>query len=380
MKSKLLGSVVLASAIATGASADVQLFGHLGAMYNQGINNGNNGYAGLTGHIAVDAGNSDFGVGVGAWAGTRLFSTGSSNYGNRYGSDYIDLSDLYFRYTGGFNLFVGRFDANFLEADWIDNYIQGVAVSFDARDFGVWLTWANDYTTYGVQPGRIGSELASYSRFPSSFNSFGVGNNDMIAAGLKFDIGVLQIDPFVHYWLRANNNYDVIQAGAKFALILGDDSGVKSITSLRFMWQHNNSNSHLVWVDEELRFNNVVKIGAGYYAVGREGITTMTDHSRFYGRYINNNININGNSYFTSNADAWYVFGGIEHDKIKLDILYADGSYKEFSAVGSVRVYDDNVSVMREGLGIDVGAGYVNSGFSENTINHNIIVFAKLVF
>ena len=378
MKAKVLGSVILASAIATSASAEVNLFGHLGAMYNQGLNNGNNGYVGLTGHIGIDAGAAGFGVGVGAWAGSKLFSTGDGDYGrSRYGSDYIDLSDLYLRYTSdSFNFYAGRFDANFLEADWIDNYIQGVGVSFKTPFFGMWLTWANDYTTYGVLPGRIGSELASYSRFPSSFNNFGVGDNDVIAAGLKFDLGVLQIDPFVHYWLRANyTNSDIIQAGAKLALILGND-GVKSITSLRFMWQNYTTNSYLFWIDEEVRFRDIFKIGAGYYMVGEQGITTMTDHSRFYGRYIANA----SYSYFAGNADAWYVFGGVELDRFKLDVLYADGAYNEFSAVGSVRVFDSKVAVMREGLGIDVGAGYVNNGFSQNTINHNFIAFAKLVF
>lgn len=384
MKAKILGSVILASAMATSASAGVELFGHLGALYDQGFGNSNdNGYAGFTGHLGVDIGNSEFGFGVGAWGGTKLWSSGGNNYGKTmYGTDYIDLSDLYIRYTGGFNFYAGRFNGDFLGADWIDNYVQGVSASFDTRHFGVWLTWANDWTTYGVLPGRIGSELAAYSRFPSSFNNFDIGSRDVFAAGMRFDLGFLQIDPFFHYWLN-NNVYtqssDIIQAGAKLGLIFGSDMGVKSITSARFMWQNWHTNTFLFWIDEELRFNDTFKFGAGWYIIGNNGsIMTMADHSRFYGRYTT--YSTNGSSYFTSGTNAWYVFGGVEHNRFKLDVLYADGDYHEFSAVFSVRVFNLKCSFMREGLGLDVGAGYVNNGFTQPTQTHNGIVFAKLVF
>ena len=62
-------------------------------------------------------------------------------------------------------------------------------------------------------------------------------------------------------------------------------------------------------------------------------------------------------------------------------MLYAGGDYKEFSAVVSVRVLDYKLGIMCEGLGIDIGAGYVSNGFDSGVFKrHNAIAFAKLVF
>lgn len=389
-KSKILGSVVLASVIATGASADVKLFGHLGALYTHGLGDaksdkGNSiGAAGLTGHLGVDIGFGGAGFGVGAWGGSQLWGAqvAGKGYGERfmYGSDYIDLSDLYFRYNSMFDFYVGRFDGNFLKADWIDNYIQGVGFSYKlGADSNIWATWANDYTTFGAMPGRIASELQNYRRFPSSFNNFGVGDRDMFGLGLNYHTGLFDVDPFLHYWLGAPGWYNdnVLQAGVKGALKLGG-GGFKSISTARFMWQNaTNSNTYLIWLDQEFRLAELFKVGAGWYMTGNEGgIVRMTDHARFYGRYTIPQ----GGGYFGNNQNTWYVFGGVVHNRFKLDVLYAGGDYKEFSAVGSVRVFDASLAIMRDGLGIDVGAGYVNNGFSDSFRQDSLIAFAKLVF
>ncbi len=390
MKTKLLGSVILASTITTASNADVQLFGHLGVLYNQGfgdvkIAGDNINYGGLTGHLGVDIGSSNVGFGVGGWGGTQLWGTQDYAKNFVYGDQYIDLSDLYFRYNGQFDFYAGRFDGHFLKADWIDNYIQGVGLSWKlGQNSNIWVTWANDYTTYGVLPGRIASELQAYRRFPSSFNNFGVGDWDLIAGGANLDFDILQIDPFVHYFLGTPNawriNYgdgnNTLQAGARAALMLGG-SGFKSTTAARFMWQNNYTNTFLFWIDEELRFSEIFKLGAGWYIVGKDsGIYTITDHSRFYGRYT-----IHSMGYFGANTNSWYVFGGVEHKRVKFDVLYAGGGYNEFSAVASVRVLDYQLGFMREGLAVDVGAGYVGNGFGDNNIQyHNAIAFAKLVF
>lgn len=391
MKKNLLVSAVLASVIATGASADVELFGHLGAVYNQGFGDfkapdgGSVNYGGLTGHLGVDIGNSNVGFGVGAWGGSQLWSGGITDYAKNalYGDDYIDLSDLYFRYNGGFDFYVGRFNGNFLRSDWIDNYIQGAGFSykFGSRS-NVWVTWVNDYTTFGVLPGRIASELTAYHRFPSSFNNFDVGSRDIIAGGANLDFGMFQVDPFVHYYLGAPFARDnMLQAGLRAALVLGDESSVKSTTSARFMWQNTHVNTFLLWLDEELRFANYFKFGGGWYMVGNDsGIYTITDHTRFYGRYTMPSISGSAGHFGAAGTNSWYVFGGVEHNRVKFDVLYAGGDYSEFSAVASVRVFDYQLGFMREGLGLDIGAGYVANGFSNSIQLHNAIVFAKLVF
>lgn len=387
-KSGLLGSVVLASILFSTAQAEVKLFGHVGTLFNYGFGDYRAGnlkndlqILGATGHLGLDFKFSDVSFGVGTWAGSKIFSANGDNYNGAYGNKYVDLSDLYFKYDGAFTFAVGRFDGNFLRADWIDNYIQGAGASFGSEDMNFWLTWANDYSTFGVQPGRIASELAAYTYFPSTYHGFDVGTRDVIGVGANLKFGAISIDPFAHYWLSGRNGDNLLQAGAKLGIEVGSNS-FKSITSLRFMWQNfTNNNSWLAWGDEELRVNDIFKFGAGLYAVGKEsGIIRMTDHSRFYGRYTTPYYSAGQGSYFGANQFAWYAFAGVEHERFKFDLLYAGGDYSEFSAVASVRVFNTNYSFMREGLALDLGGGYVNNGFGNNIQSHNAIAFAKLVF
>lgn len=382
MKSKLLVSAILASALATGASAKVELFGHLGMVYNQEFGDYMSGnkdavnYGGFTGHLGIDIGTGSVGFGVGGWGGSQIWATNDYAKYALYGDKYIDLSDLYFRYNGAFDFYAGRYSNKFMRSDWLESYNQGVGFSWNLGKSNIWASWINDYTTYGVLPGRIASELMAYHRFPSSFNNFGVGKRDVIAGGANLDFGMVQLDPFVHYFLDSGAQSNVLQAGARAALVLGG-SGVKSITSGRFMWQNGYStNTFLLWLEEELRFQEIFKLGGGWYMIGdNAGIRTISDHSRFYGRYL-----MPSQGYFTRGSMSWYVFGGVEHERVKFDVLYAGGDYSEFSAVASVRVLDLKLDFMREGLGLDLGGGYVANGFTNNIQYHNAIAFAKLVF
>lgn len=384
MKSKLLVSAILASAVATSASAvNVELFGHLGAVYNQEfgdythLNKDGVNYGGFTGHLGIDIGSSGVGFGVGGWGGSQIWATNDYAKHNVYGDKYIDLSDLYFRYNGTFDFYVGRFSNSFMKSDWLNSYAQGVSFSYNLGKSNIWVSWINDHTTYGVLPGRIASELTAYHRFPSSFNSFDIGKRDIIAGGANLDFGIFQVDPFVHYFLDSYAQSNVLQAGTRAALVLGG-SGVKSITSGKFMWQNGwNGNTFFVQLEEELRFQDMFKLGGGWYMVGdNAGIKTISDNTRFYGRYMMPSHT----GYFGAGSSTWYAFGGVEHERVKLDVLYAGGDYSEFSAVASVRVFDLGLSFMREGLALDVGGGYVNNGFGGNLQYHNAIAFAKLVF
>ena len=391
----MTASALVASSIATtmvgvanARTAGTELFGHIGVAYNHALGDNRKGgdgkdvgFMGATGHFGADFGSDEFGVGLGVWAGSQVFSLSKdagTNY--KYRKSYYDVSDLYFRYTGAFDLYVGRFSSNFLKSDWIDLYTQGVGVSvgFGERS-NVWASWANDATTFGVQPNRIGSELISYSRFPSSFDNFNIGKKDFVGVGANIGLGIFQIDPFAHYYVNGYTNQDIIQAGAKLALIVGDKSSIESTTSVRGMYQYDKRNSYLVWAEEELFFAKYFKLGGGYLMVGKEASihTNGSDHTRFYGRYTTPSVA----DYFAGGVGSWYGFAGVEHERVKFDVLYAGGDYKEFSAVVSVRVLDYKLGIMCEGLGIDIGAGYVSNGFDSSVIKrHNAIAFAKLVF
>lgn len=372
--------------VANARSAGTELFGHIGVAYNhaltdnqKGADGKDNAFMGATGHFGADFGSDDFGVGLGVWAGYKIFSLSNNAGDSKYGKNYYDVSDLYFRYTGSFDLYVGRFSSSFLKSDWIDLYTQGVGVSvgFGERS-NVWASWANDSATFGAQPNRIGSELVSYSRFPSSFDNFNIGKKDFVGVGANIGLGIFQIDPFAHYYVNGYTNQDIIQAGARLAIIAGDKSSIESTTSVRGMYQYDKRNSYLVWAEEELFFAKYFKLGGGYLMVGKEAAihTNGSDHTRFYGRYTTPSIA----SYFAGGVGVWYGFAGVEHERVKFDVLYAGGDYKEFSAVVSVRVFDYKLGIMREGFGIDVGAGYVSNGFDAGYKAHNAIAFAKLVF
>ncbi|PAF53595.1 hypothetical protein BKH42_05285 [Helicobacter sp. 13S00482-2] len=407
MRNKVFSSFVLAGALLSSANAvDFKPFGHIGATFNKGFSNGNqafdysNGeyknadYSGLTAQLGLDVGFGNLHIGAAGWGGYGFYGS-PKNYEDgytyaeaRYTKKYGDLSDLYVKYDGEIQLAVGRFDTEFLQSDWIAGHTQGVAAKWDSKYFGIWVTWVNDYATYGYQPNRFGSEINSFDRYSSSFSHFNIGKNDLLAGGINVDLGFLKIDPFVHYWLGGygyynndetnTNTHSMIQAGTKVALEFGDDASIKSITSGRILWQNilgvNNDDTFLFWADEEVRFKDMVKVGAGWYSVGKKnGIYTINDRSRFYGvTYLTPGTY----SYFGQDASSWYVFAGFESEVINFDLLYANGDYNEFSAIVSWNVFK-----AKNNLALQIGGGYVSNGFQSKTAQqNNAVVFAKLSF
>lgn len=405
MRNKIFGSLVLAGAfLGSINAADWTPFGHIGATFNKGFSNGNkafdysNGeyknadYAGLTAQLGLDVGFGNLHIGAAGWGGYGFYGSPKNyadgyNYAEaRYTKKYADLSDLYVRYDGEIQLAVGRFDTEFLNSDWIAGHTQGVAAKWDSKYFGIWATWVNDYATYGYKPNRFGSELNSFDRYSSSFNHFDIGNRDLFAGGINIDLDFLKIDPFVHYWLGGYGYYNdevntashsMIQAGTKIALDFGNDAGIRSITSGRILWQNiigvNSDDTFLFWADEEVRFKNLVKVGAGWYSVGKHnGIYAINDRSRFYGTTY---LTPTSTNYFGQGVSSWYVFAGIEHEIINFDLLYANGNYNEFSAIVSWNVFK------AKDLGLQIGGGYVGNGFQSKAVQqNNAVVFAKLSF
>lgn len=401
MKSKVIRSIVLAGTFLSGAgAADFDVFGHVGGFFNKGFGDGNKmydakdgktknaDYAGITAQLGLDIGFGNLHIGAAGWGAFPVYGTPKDAFDGRnyaqymYTTNYADLSDLYVKYDGEIELAVGRFDNEFLKSDWIVGHTQGVAAKWDTKYFGAWATWVNDYSTFGYQPNRFGSELSQFRRYSSSFNNFDIGQRDLFAGGINIDLGFLKIDPFIHYWLGGNyyaGNHSMVQAGTKVALELGSDNGIKSISSARFLWQNildvNKDDTILFWIDEELRFKDMIKVGAGWYTVGKNnGIYAINDRSRFYGwRYLTGNFS---NYYFGTNESSWYAFAGLETKVINFDLLYANGDYNEFSAIVSWNVFQ-----MKDDLGLQIGGGYISNGFqSKQKQQNNAVIFAKISF
>lgn len=409
MQKKILGSFVIAGFLLSGINAaDFNVFGHIGGFYDKGFGKANEvidakdgksktaDYVGLTAQLGLDIGFGDFHIGAAGWGAFPIWGSptkflGQSNYAEHmYTTKYADISDLYIKYDGKVELAIGRFDSEFLESDWIVGHIQGVALKKNRNHFSPWAAWVNDFSAFGYQPNRLGSELSSFRRYSSSFNNFDIGE-DLIAGGVNIDFGRLKIDPFVHYYLGGHSygsksgSHSMIQAGTKVALELGSDNGIKSITSFRFMWQNifkaDNDDTTLFWIDEELRFNDMFKIGGGWYIVGKNnGIFTLNDHTRFYAsRYLTGDRK---NSYFFGDETSWYAFTGLEMAKsVNIDVLYADGDYKEFSAIVSWNIFDTKGNRGGNGYGLQIGGGYVSNGFQGKKYQqNNAVVFAKVFF
>lgn len=417
MSKKIVGAVLVsASLVTTLSAADVKTFGSVGAIGNfgfgsnnvvtAGVNSNNNGtgksgqtsVVGLKAHIGVDirSGVSSFGLGVMAGFAPygSPFSSVSRNYGSGfYKSPYIDLSDFYYQYGSGNSGFVlGRYNlSEFIKgADWVGGYTQGLGLSFSSSGVGVWFAWINDWLNTGFNSSydvsntksRAGLDLASFAPYNSSWTNWSVGNRDIVTGGLDFDFGdTVSFNPYASYWFRYGNT-PLVQTGARMSIKLGNNSFF-STTTLRVLWQNSirvdNDFGIMLWADEEFLVKDIFKFGGGYMSMGRKGVASLTDRTRFYGQFLTPNTlsyGTFGRGYLYANANIYYGFIGIKAgDEVSFDLLYAGGGYKEFSAVLNWEAYKDS------NIAWSIGGGLVTNGLSRGAAQqYNGLVFTKLTF
>ncbi|RDU72501.1 hypothetical protein CQA66_04085 [Helicobacter aurati] len=408
----IAGSVAL-TVLANSANAlEMNPFGTLGVTGNfafgdNTIHAGDNisGYLGVTGHLGVEFDFSGFKLGVGAMAGFAPLTLGTTGgYGSNifvhnrglYRSPFVDASDLYIGYTSSeLRFLMGRYNGSKVlsTADWIGGYNQGVAFSYQSEFFGVWATWVNDFLRNGYNAhanlaidGRYGMDLAGFAGYGSSWHNFNL-NNELFAAGVDFRLGeILSISPFAQYWLR--NGADYLQAGARLALTF-DLGAIKTTTTFRGLWTNNidtGGNGVLWQADEELLLFDMIKLGGGYLSVGGIGLNglTLVDRTRFYGQYLfpygYNGTGLRNRGYLNATAETWYVFTGLKlGESANLDVLYANGNYKEFSAIINYDIIGGDAGEEGEsggGLVWSVGGGYVTDDFK----SHTALAYTKIKF
>ncbi|WP_334094658.1 hypothetical protein [Helicobacter typhlonius] len=426
MKKVVYVSLVAASALAMSANAvEVNPFGHLGAFYHQGFGglpttdkNGKEvqrAYADVSARVGIELGLSQsLSVGLGGWGAYPFYTTGHQN--NYVGDIAIpkngDVSDAYLRYDGGSLSFIlGRFDMgqfylgkdgkNYTGVDWIYGNVQGAALNVGSKAVSFWAYWRNSQLGAGQAYNRMGYELSSFNTYQNYKSSTKIG--ELVSAGLDFDFGMLKVSPFVAYLTDMNTSIDttknslgtddILNAGAKAQLELGSGN-LKSITTLRGIYGTNNivgkgknTNGVTFWVDEELRFNDIWKLGAGYVSQNKDAhLLNFGDRARFYG-YRGGLSGAGYGAYLggsgLNNHSTWYVFGGVEAKRVALDLLYAGGDYEELSAVGSVKLWTNS-----DNMYFSVGAGYVGTGkgspfynaVSNDKWQHSALAFAKFGF
>lgn len=383
---KVYVSLALVSAMAVGANAvEVNPFGHLGAFYHQGFGGlgtlndkgkeVQKAYGNVSARVGIELGlGKNISIGLGGW-GAYPFYDISANDSVTKGAfpNYADVSDAYFRYDGGRLSFVlGRFDIgqfylgvdgkNYTGVDWIYGNVQGGALNVDGGAVSLWAYWRNSQLGAGQAYNRMGYELSSFDTYQHQKGKVG----ELVSGGVDIKFGeMFKVSPFVSYltdYGYVAGTHDALNAGAKAQLDVGSGS-VQSKTTLRAVYGMDNivgdgksTNGMTLWIDEELRLNEIFKLGAGYVSNGKNShLLNFGDRARFYG--YRGGMSGAGVGSFLGYGDTWYVFGGVESKRAALDVLYSGGDYEEISAVGSLVLWQGS-----DKMYFKVGAGYVGTG------------------
>ncbi|WP_394958527.1 hypothetical protein [uncultured Helicobacter sp.] len=420
---KLSVSLTLAAVLSASAgAAEVNPFGFIGGYYSQGFSNMptqtsatnskevGEAYASVAAHLGIDVGlTSNISFGLGFWGGLPLYETYYSSLtpvGDRFYPQNWDVSDAYLKFDNkSTSIIGGRFDVgrfyhgedgkDYTGMDWLWGNIQGAAFNMKSKNIGFWALWMNSKLGVNGNYNRIAYDMASFGTF-SAFKHNHVG--EVFMGGIDFDYDVFKFSPYVmydtnHQHSNAAGTRSVLSAGAKAVLDIKGGS-VESITTLRALWQQyeiagRDISPLLLWVDEELVFNEIFKVGAGYIKTNDYGVLLYgNDKSRFYG-YRSTGTSSGGiygagnPLYYGSNSGTYYVFAGIKPDsRLELDLLFAGGDYSEFSAVGQFRLLGQE-----DKANLKVGAGFVSTrGYNwdaNNSIDfekrrNNLIAFLRL--
>ncbi len=383
---KVYVSLALASVMAVGANAvEVNPFGHLGAFYHQGFGGlgtlndkgkeVQKAYGNVSARVGIELGlGKNISIGLGGWGAYPFYDISLNDSVTKSAfPNYADVSDAYFRYDGGRLSFVlGRFDIgqfflgvdgkNYTGVDWIYGNVQGGALNVDGGAVSLWAYWRNSQLGAGQAYNRMGYELSSFDTYQHQKGKVG----ELASGGLDIKFGeMFKVSPFVSYLTDKGDTvgtHDALNAGAKAQLDIGSGN-VQSKTILRAVYGMDNivgdgksTNGMTFWIDEELRLNEVFKLGAGYISNGKNShLLNYGDRARFYGY----RGGMSGASVGASlgYGDTWYIFGGIESKRAALDVLYSGGDYEEISAVGSLTLWQGS-----DKMYFKVGAGYVGTG------------------
>lgn len=400
---KVYLSLAVASAVAMSANAmEVNAFGHLGAFYHQGISglpvvggkDTQQAYGNISARVGLDLGlGKNFSIGLGGWGAYPFYSVNVDGVdtGKRAVPHNGDVSDAYVRYDGGrLSFALGRFDMgqfflgqdgkNYTGVDWIYGNVQGGAINIDGGAIGLWGYWRNSQLGAGQAYGRMGYELSSFDTYQAQKG----GTGELFSGGVDIRFGEkFKLSPFAQYLTSAahNDKRDILNAGLKAQLDLGGGS-LESRTILRVLFgmdhlvQSGKSSSNLLlWIDEELRYKEIFKFGAGYMHTTDKASTIINygDRSRFYG-YRGGFSGAGVGNHPPLYGSTYYVFGGLDSNRVGLDLLWAGGDYSEASAVGSLKVWESG-----EKMNLKLGAGYVGTQFASKW-QHSALAFLKFGF
>lgn len=413
MSFKLKTSLLLCAAtLATSLSAaevEIDSYGYAGALYNQGFlgNNKNHSVIGLSARAGANF-YFDYGLSAGlsaagAWAALdnkkgSFGGFGDSPYTSSRYPNTGDVADAFLKWANSnVSVAFGRFDASFLEFDWLSNSIQGIGFNYKnlyrnniVNKMDIWLTYFNSFISTGYQPNRIGSELGTmYAYHPGSRDNFiGKSGGNVVAAGLNMNLAGFVLDPYLLVDTSVAGSNDVLfQVGTRFGYIVDFARDWRSSTILRVMLQiapnydgiNGSDLGFLAWADQEFKYSEWVKFGLGLFFSGGQNIWTINDNTRFYGKWTNSYTN----NYFSKDSFSAYIFSSFDliSNKLGIDLLFAGGNYTEFSAILKYTAWQGKT------MKADIGGGYVyysNARKVGNIISKasgdNLLVFTKLSY
>ncbi|RAX51811.1 hypothetical protein CCY99_08400 [Helicobacter sp. 16-1353] len=381
-KKIICGSFALAGLFTFAQAAEFDLYGHFGAAGQKNTNYNDSDYAGASASIGFNVFfTNGISIGLGGWAAIPIYENVKNNADQIY-KDIFVLSDAYFAYNGDiFNIALGRYDTNNMGYDWFSGHNQGVSLGFNIGNFlSIWGLYSHQQAFQFQRFNReTSSQINALWNYKGHYGYYktneggGLKSNKehFAAAGVDVKIGeVFRITPYVYF---VTNNLTAPGGTAK--LTLGRHNDLYSDTTLKYthVSQVGAPDGHLLLADQEFGYS-WFRIGGGYYKTidaGAGRLTDFGDDSRFYGGIVEANVNNRASGgYYGYDQSTWYVFTGARHEMFKFDLLYANGGYKEFSALLSITLFKH----------LDFGAGYVDLANIENNRRNYVTGFVKAIW
>lgn len=378
---KKLLFIILFYCIANAATLDFS--GHIGMHGQSNLTSKNNTYAGLNANIDLDISfENNLELGFGGYAAIPIYEA-SKNFTSNIYSNTLVLSSAYFAYDDEdfIRFYIGRYDTNDLEYNWFSGYNEGASLSLNLADVvRLWSLYSFEQAFNFLRANRdiYGGMNALWDfRRHRQYNQEGIRSSrrgQLFAGGLDLytngiDDEGARFSPYIYY---VNNN--LVAYGLR-SVASGDiiSDMLYGIAMLDFVYVDSNpTNGSLLWLDIEFG-HQWLGFGGGYYKAFKNGIGRLIefgDNSRFYGSIVSTNRQNLGGEYFTNNQSTWYLFLKARHNDFKIDLLYADGGYKEISAFASLTLFDF----------FEFGGGYVGLSKLENIRRHIIAGFAKAIW
>lgn len=374
MKKILFGSLAVAGLLSF-AQAEFDPYGHLGLYGETNTSDNKKDYAGLSASVGFNLYGGGFSFGLGGWAAIPIYENTKKNADNIY-KDMFVLSEAYFAYDSKpFGITLGRYDTNKMGYEWFSGHNEGVSLRFGIGNFmNIWALYSYEQA---FQFQRVNRETASQINALWNYERY-KDKSHLAAAGIDLFFGdVFTISPYAYFLTR-----QFVAPGVTLDLLLGKKNDLYSQTQFKYTFIDGVSGSlvssgQLFLIDQEFGYD-WFKIGGGYYKTTGGGLGSLTsygDSSRFYGSMVGVASTVgtgfhNKVGYFTGKQSTWYAFMGARHNVFKFDLLYANGGYKELSALLSFVLFNH----------LEFGAGYIDLANTQGNKRNYVTGFVKAIW